>query len=222
MTIAPDWKCAWSIYRDVAYPKDWDRQTLALKPHTVGEIIKACEVGETIPRLRASEHATRKVRRLFASGPVVTITERAIYIPERNTDPVAWGVLLNHVESAGFHIMKVRDTDAALNEGYGFAELNLDLRLACYQEAKLNLLPVCGPASLCYFLPTPYLMFGAGVPADEWQGNMIDQGLPLGASWPWATPEQRIVYGKPSAESMIAAFDAWYANAAIKGERKLA
>jgi hypothetical protein len=52
-------------------------------------------------------------------------------------------------------------------------------------------------------------MMGAGVPADEWHGLFVKQGLPLGESWPWALPGQRIAYGKESTESIIAEFDRW-------------
>jgi hypothetical protein len=52
-------------------------------------------------------------------------------------------------------------------------------------------------------------MMGAGVPADEWRGLFVEQGLPLGASWPWALPQQRIAYGKETSEQILAEFELW-------------
>jgi hypothetical protein len=37
----------------------------------------------------------------------------------------------------------------------------------------------------------------------------VNQGLPLGASWPWALPHQKIAYGKETAEQIISEFELW-------------
>jgi hypothetical protein len=78
-----------------------------------------------------------------------------------------------------------------------------------YELAEFNIIANCGPASLCWFSDRPYVMLGAGVPAEEWDGLFVKQGLPLGESWPWARPHQRIAYGKETAGQIVAEFDRW-------------
>jgi len=160
--------------------------------------------------LSASEHARRKVREHFASfhKPVVTLTVRTTYLPERNMDPREALAVVDHIHAMGYVVKSFLDTDVALSKGTGYGELNLDLRMACYQEAAMNLQANNGAASLCWFSEAPYLMFDAGVPVDEWRGLFVEQGLPLGETWPWARKNQRLVYGKANAMKIIQEFEA--------------
>lgn len=189
------------------WPADWDRQTLKDRRHLIGDVISAARAGEMVPVLSASEHARRAARR--GEKPVVTMTLRSTYLAERNSDREAWLLAKDHIERRGYQVMVLEDTSVALRNWGGYGELNLDVRMACYQEAALNLQANNGAASLCWFSDKPYRMFGAGVPAGEWEGLFVKQGLPLGETWPWAKPGQRIVYGQPSAEQIVAEFESW-------------
>lgn len=218
VTLATDWSHAklhyleTPIHSSPAWPSDWDRQTLSARRHLIGEVIAAARAGVEIPVLQASPHALRAVRKAygrFGGRAVVTMTMRRTYLPERNSDPAAWARAERHIRDHGFEVVRLQDTSEALSSGQGYGELNLDLRMACYQEAALNLQANNGAASLCWFSDRPYRMFGAGVPAEEWDGLFVKQGLPLGETWPWATPGQRIAYGPTTAEQIIAEFDAW-------------
>lgn len=197
------------------WPVDWDRQTLKDRRHLIGDIITAARSGEKVPGLSASGHARRKVRSAYVRlvKPVITMTMRSTYLPERNSDRQAWLRAKQHIEDRGCAVLMFEDTGVALANGHGYGELNLDVRMACYQEAVLNLQANNGAASLCWFSEKPYRMFGAGVPAEEWDGLFVKQGLPLGETWPWATPRQKIVYGPTSAEQIIAEFESWAAGA---------
>lgn len=197
-----DWKC---------WPPDWDRQTLKDRRHLIGDVIAQARAGAEVPRLSASEHARRKVREAYArlGKPIVTMTLRSTYLRERNSDRGAWQKALRIIEAEGHSVVLLEDTNTALGNGNGYGELNLDLRMACYQEAALNFQANNGAASLCWFSDLPYRMFGAGVPPEEWDGLFVKQGLPLGESWPWALPQQKIVYGEPSAEQIVAEYQAW-------------
>ncbi len=211
VTLATGWEQAKRLCDMDRWPPDWDRQTLKDRRHLTGDLIRAAHAGEQIPMLSASSHARRKVREAFAllAKPVVTMTLRSTYLPERNSVPDDWRRAARHIESRGYAVVPIEDTGTALSRGGGYAELNLDVRMACYQEAELNLQANNGAASLCWFSDVPYRMFGAGVPADEWDGLFVKQGLPLGATWPWAKPGQKICYGKPSVDQIVAEFEAW-------------
>lgn len=217
VTLAADWNQARLLYDEdrstVAWPPDWDQQTLKNRRHLIGEIITAARAGEAVPRFSASEHARRKVRDFTGGRPFVTMTLRNTYLAKRNASRGDWLIAKKKIEDAGYRVLALEDTDVALSLGQGYGELNLDLRMACYQEAVLNLQANNGAASLCWFSDRPYRMFGAGVPPEEWDGLFVKQGLPLGETWPWASPGQKIVYGPTSAEQIIAEFESWAAGA---------
>ena len=218
LTIATGWEQAKALRGDAVFPPDWDHQSLKHRQHLIGDVIMWSRGGETVPTISASHHARRKVREVYAriGKPVVTLTMRKTYLPERNSRKEDWFAAKARIEMAGYYGLLLHDTDEAMGRGSGFGEFNLDIRMACYQEAALNLQSNNGAASLCWFSDRPYRMFGAGVPAAEWEGLFVQQGLRLGESWPWARKDQKIVYGETSAQKIIAEFEAW------KGEQKSA
>jgi hypothetical protein len=135
------------------------------------------------------------------------MTHRRTYLKARNSDPDVWDASRWKIAEAGHAMVTLHDTNSALSEGKGYGELNLDLRTACYECADMNLQSNNGTASLNWFGSKPYRMFGAGVPAEEWDGLFVQQGLPLGGSWPWATPQQKICYGETTTEQIITEFE---------------
>jgi hypothetical protein len=211
-TLAADWLQAERIASEKdwkQWPPDWNRQTLEKRWHLIGGVIRSSVAGAKIPTIKPSEFALRKVRERYGREPFVTMTIRQTYLPERNSDPDDWEVLFEHVTASGFEVEMLYDTSVALSEGFGFGELNLDLRAAIYEQAALNLQANNGAASLCWFGSKPYRMFGAGHPAEEWDGLFVKQGLPLGTQWPWALSQQNLCYGKETLDQMIAEFDEW-------------
>jgi hypothetical protein len=209
-SLATDWEQARAIANasDAHFPADWNHQTLKDRRHLVGDVITASRAGESVPRLHASEYARRAVRAAWKK-PYVTMTLRKTYLAERNSDEAVWAAAGEHILKAGYDVRVLADTSSAVRAGAGYGELNLDLRMACYEEAALNLQANNGAASLCWFSDAPYRMFGANEPAEEWDGLFVKQGLPLGHSWPWAGAQQRIVYGRESASQMIGEFESW-------------
>jgi len=212
VTLSQDWLqaerlAAFKEWKN--WPHDWHVQTLKDRRHLIGGVIARAKDGEVVPRLQASEHARRKVRQFFGGRRVVTMTMRDTYLPERNSDPLIWRAAQEEIRDRGFEVETLGDTDKALALGRGYGELNLDIRMAMYQEAVFNIQANNGSASLCWFSDRPYVMMGAGVPEEEWDGLFVKQGLPLGESWPWAVPHQRIAYGPTSADQIVEEFDLW-------------
>lgn len=212
VTLATDWRQVDVIASDGEnWPLDWDRQTLRNRPHLIGGVIDAAKAGEPIPVLCASEHARRAARKLFKGRRVVTMTQRRTYLEGRNTIAQEWLGAAEYIEALGFHVFNIQDVATALERGAGFAELSIDLRMAVYEEAELNLIANNGCASLCWFSRKPYRMFDAGVgdTEQEWRGLFCEQGLAWGASWPWATPQQRIVYARSTRGVIFEEFSKW-------------
>jgi len=213
VSLAPSREWAEYIGNDSAkahrWPDDWDHQTLKNRHHLVGDIIEWHKAGQLVPKLRASEHANRAVQKWYQDHRIVTMTTRSTYMSERNSDIVAWEKAGAHIQSRGYALLRILDTSEALGKGRGYAELNIDLRMACYQNAALNLQANNGAASLCWFSEAPYVMFGANNNPNEWDGLFVKQGLPLGANWPWATRDQHLSYGRETADTIIERFEVW-------------
>lgn len=215
VTLALDWLQAERIASGKGWkcwPDDWRSQSLKNRRHLVGDLISASRSGEQIPKLSASRYALAAVRALrakIAAPRVVTMTLRNTYLSERNTDPDEWREVAKVLATCGWHIVLLRDVRDALEFGAGFGELNLDLRMATYQVADLNLQANNGAASLCWFSDAPYLMFDAGIPEEEWKGLFVDQGLPLGETWPWANAKQRVVYRRSTCEAVLEEIQRW-------------
>ena len=209
VTLATDWDQARKLKTDSVFPEDWDRQTLKDRRHLIGGVITASRAGSPISLLSASAQARSKVSEFYAGRKVVTMTLRSTYLEQRNSDRDAWSEAKAFIEKAGYTVVVLEDTGVALSKGQGFGEFNLDIRMAMYQEAVLNLQANNGAASLCWFSEKPYRMFGAGVPEDEWNGLFVKQGLPLGETWPWAKHEQKIVYHPATAQKIIEEFRSW-------------
>lgn len=176
--------------------------------HLAAPIMEAARRGQQIPLLGATEGARSYVRGWLASltRPVVTLTlRRQPNDPARNADEPAWEEFGQWLATQGYEVIMLYDTHAALLEGRGYAELDIDLRLALYERAAMNVVGNNGPAALLWHSAAPYLRVAAGLPSD-WGSNL---GLAQGEQVPWAKRNQRLVYGPDSFSVMREAFQTW-------------
>lgn len=214
VTLATDWDQAKKLTtHSVVWPMDWDHQSPKNRHHLQKEIIEWARLRHPFPKLQASAQARRKVRQMVerSGKPLVTITLRNTYEPGRNSDPALWQVVYEELKYR-YHVVRLYDTSEALARGVGFGELNLDLRMALYQEAVQNLHPHGGPVVLCWFSSAPFLMFDAARPHKDWRKHWEKNvGLQMGEQLPWARPDQRFVYEETSAETVGRELLAWQA-----------
>lgn len=207
LTIATGWEQAEAIRATAA--ASWPESLSAGdRPYWAAPIIAAARGGAEIPRLRASAQAHRVMAKQFEryGCPVVTLTMRAArHESFRNHDPEAWRMLGSHIEGCGFAVHVLPDTEEALGVGRGFAELNLDLRMAAYELAVLNIHQTGGPAELVWYSRAPFIDFIDDFTA----GAFAKMGIPLEPRMPWFSESQRIVRGAKDAAAMIEAFEAW-------------
>lgn len=190
---------------EAVWPEDWTMQSFANRPHLLGPAVQAHKNGEAIPKLRSSRYADS----VYINAPrYITITHRNTKPAIRNTDrEMLWKI--GDCIGSSYNVMHIFDTADTLHNGLkSVGPLSVDLRLACYRHAALNILPNGGPASLCVFSDAPYLMFDAGDHIPGWREMMVDQGIPYYASPPWAHGRQHFIYGKPTYELMVKSIDA--------------
>ncbi len=179
--------------------------------HHARVLVESAHKGERIPQLTASAHARRVARDfLKIQGPrPVTITARKTPPHDRDSGP-GWTPACDWLRSKGYTPVVVHDTrDALVHMGQVFA-VDLDLRMALYQEAALNLHVNGGPVVLCWYSGAPFIQFNCALPADAFRAHWAKySALEVGDQLPWATPAQRLVYGRDTFENIKAAVMAW-------------
>ncbi|MDZ4253983.1 MAG: hypothetical protein U1A72_15545 [Sulfuritalea sp.] len=178
------------------------------KAHLAAPIMDAARKGTPVPRLAATEAARRYVDAwLVREGrKVVTLTmRRQSNDPARNADRAAWLALAAWLEKVGYCVVTLDDAHDALCKGRGYVELDVDLRLALYERAAMNVVGNNGLAALLWHSAAPYLRVAAGLPA-EWKANI---GLAQGEQIPWATRDQVLMYAPDTFEAMRAALTDW-------------
>jgi hypothetical protein len=112
----------------------------------------------------------------------------------------------------------VRDTAKATEAFYGLethsvASIDVQARLALYEQAKCNLFVSNGPATLAFFTERPWLMFAEPNEKDAYFPNTPDgwktfAGIAPGEQLPWSKPDQSIIWQADTFENMRAAWDA--------------
>jgi hypothetical protein len=177
------------------------------------DIVAAFNAGESVPQFKSH------LRSPFPGA--VTITLREIRDNTgRNSNLEAWVKFAALLQDEGENVVVVRDTALAHEPFWDFttcpeASIELDKRMALYQEAKANLFVANGPATLAHFTDRPWLEFikidDPDCPADLinttdfWRKNM---GIVPGEQFPWSNDRQRIVWARDSYENII---EAWRA-----------
>ena len=187
------------------------------------------------------------VQKEFPEHPVV-ITLRETYTEGRNSNLEEWVKFADHVEWSGDMVVFVRDTanwnksvcstidieDYTLEieddyyNTFPVASIDLDIRLALYQHAKINFSVGGGPTILLHYSQDiPYRTFKMAY--DGYKSSSVDflteMGFPPGSQFPWHTENQKIVWEDDSFENLEREYDQWLngltSNSRIKviGER---
>lgn len=181
------------------------------RAHLAGPLIDAARAGGKVPRFMATEAARRYVARWFRgeSRKVVTLTTRnQATHADRNSAHAAWSALAESLDRR-YAIARLHDTHVALGSSSGaWAAIDVDLRMALYERAGMNLIGNNGPATLLWFSGAPFLQFGFGLPEEKWTKHMAEHlHLRPGDQLPWARADQRLVWRPDSFEVMREQFD---------------
>jgi hypothetical protein len=176
-----------------------------------------------MPSAQALAFVDTALAKLFgaAARPVV-ITLRESYVDIRNSNMAAWIAFAERLQAQGQPVVIVRDTDSAgmpcdtAVPQFPLASLDLDVRLALYERAFVNMAVSGGPPFLNVFSARrPYLLFKMQV--EGWNATSAEYltkiGLPPGSQLSWAGPHQRIIWADDDLATLVAAYENFCATA---------
>ena len=174
-------------------------------------IVAAAVQGEQIPKFRTTAQAAtytgRWLSRYAGARRAISITLReATHEPSRNSDLAEWAAFAKRLDPKLYLPVFVRDTERAFDAVppelqefliCPFAPVNLDLRIALYENCWLNLMVPNGPGVICWLDERiRLLMFKMLTEASNNASSLYvaSQGLKIGGQAPFATPFQRMVW----------------------------
>ncbi|HZS57531.1 MAG TPA: hypothetical protein VFA65_24235 [Bryobacteraceae bacterium] len=192
---------------EVADPHGWYKESYVVK-----DVVQAARDGEEVPKFIPSKKS------LFPGYITITLRE-ADHWSERNSRLNDWYQFGRYLEGVGEKVVVVRDTSKAFESFRGLktcpeASVNLEDRLALYDEAKMNFFVSNGPVSLAVFSDAPWMQFVTIDPKeaeDFWQKTA---GMSFGEQYPWAKQNQRIIWKPDTYENLVAAWDSKLVSAA--------
>jgi hypothetical protein len=164
--------------------------------------------------LTATQAARDEISHRF-DKPFATITLReAEYWPNRNSNREAWERTAREISYRGIVPICIPDTHGRrLRDCKAFepAAWDIDLRMALYEGAVLNLGVITGPMSILMLAakPCPYIVFQK--PDEESPGTqkefMAAQGIIEGDNW---SENGWTVWGQDDPESIVGALSRWF------------
>jgi hypothetical protein len=186
-----------------------------MERYTFVDIVRACRLGEDVPLFTPSDEAVAAVSK-FRSCVTITLRE-AVYSSHRNSNMDEWLKFAEYLKAQGERVVFIRDTLRATDavEGYETspaASVDIDVRLALYENAKANLFVSNGPWNLALFGTRPWLMFNQIDAMDPYPPN-TDQwwrhfhGIGKGEQLPWSRPDQRIIWERDTFANMVKAWE---------------
>ncbi len=193
------------------------------------QVASASARGEAVPSLRAGAEARRSMEAWLGAHcgsrrPVTVTLRESSHFAARNSNTADWLQFARELDRDRYCPVIIRDTERifapASSEFDGIlccplASLNLDLRLALYELAWLNLGIPNGPTALFWLnAHIRFLMFGMineNAPGTS-SVFVASQGLPHGGQLPHATPFQRLVWEPDNADVITREFAAMTAR----------
>ena len=186
-------------------------------------IVEAYRKGEQIPKVTVPEEARVAVKIALQQycgdqAPVTITLREANHVGFRNSKLEEWLLFAGWLKAQGQKVIFVRDTAKAEQQLAGEmtmpdASKHLLVRAALYEQAKCNLFVSNGPAMLPVFMDCPWLMVNAltdersDFTVNTTLGWEKSTGIPAGGQWPWAKPNQRIVWQEDKFEHIRRAWE---------------
>lgn len=205
-----------------SFPIKWTLESKGA-PYHMDILFRLSRAGIDVQSFRVPEKYLRWAARKRTGGKrLATITLRQSDMqPGRNSNLPEWQKTRLHLESGGFRVVTVPDTEALLMGIHGpwegeiseGASLDVLKRAGLYEIADLNLMVCGGPATVASLNPkAPLLMCNMICDAhkttkQDWLERL---GFVIGEQPPWFKPHQRISWTddtfenlKPEIERMI-------------------
>ncbi len=167
-----------------------------------------------------SKHAEEIVQKEFPEPPVV-ITLRETYTEGRNSNLEEWLKFTDYVSKTN-DVVFVRDTEK-WNDGvynpypveeltFPVASIDLDIRLALYQHAKINFSVGGGPTVLLHYSQKiPYRTFKIAYDGNQSSSSefLTKMGFPPGSQFPWHSKDQQIIWEDDTFGNLKRVYDQW-------------
>ncbi len=196
--------------------------------YTLNTAVELFNGGAPMPKLIVAEEAREMVGKYLDGQPqpvVITLRE-ASHWPHRNSNVPEWLKFADYLREKGENVIFLRDTAMAKEPlemgGATYCTLppcsiEINSRVALYERAKINIFCANGPATLCHFLPNPWLMIAPLDPSMAYPPGRPDwwlphHGIPAYGQFPWSGHNQRIVWELDLVENMIAAWERFIAG----------
>jgi len=170
------------------------------------------------PRLvpfKAVEDGIKYVDEKLNGRKPIVITIRQTMRPLRNSNIDAWIEFANDAKSQGFDVVFVPDTDN-LEQDFGFeswpaAAAHIDIRMALYERALVNMGVGNGPMMLPFLSGLPLLMLKPIVEehVESSARYWLSQNIAPGSQPSWFNKAQRIIWQDDSAKHIKEAFNQW-------------
>ena len=206
---------------DALYPSDY-RIWMPRLPIKRSLHERAARGGEIWPMFSATEGAKQYVVEFLARVAngrrvlVITLRESRA-AAARNSRLEDWAAFLRGLDRTRYCPVLVRDTEALGSEPPGIlddelfypaAALDLDIRMALYEAAWLNLAVMHGPMELCWYNHRVRYAVFLQPDADPTSSpdSIREGGQPFGTDLAFATPFQRVVWEADTAASISATF----------------
>lgn len=158
--------------------------------------------------------ATAQGRRLVADflareaegrRPIVITLRNYAYTPERNSRNADWIAFADGLDRSRYVAIFIHDSETVMQPPPGdfsrhvvcdAASVNLELRMALYEAAWLNMALLHGPTELCWYCESArYLYFiRVGTAAVQTEAALIQNGHRVGSDLDFAKPFQHIVW----------------------------
>lgn len=166
--------------------------------------------GVTIwPMFRATDHARRLASDFIAREakgrrPIVITLRNYAYRPQRNSRSENWLAFADSLDLSTYAPIFVHDSETVMRQpmedfsrhiSCDAASMNLEMRMALYEAAWLNMAVIAGPTELCWYNEQiRYLLFvpiGDTIVQPE---AMVRNGQRVGCDLDFAKPYQRLVW----------------------------
>ena len=132
----------------------------------------------------------------------ITITLRNSRNPERNSRDEEWLKFADRMKKSGRKVVIIRDWD----------EQPLDLydRMKLYTGARMNLMVINGPLTLCIHSDAPYISMrtiGCENSGSTSPSFSAKNGITPGFQFPWANERQRLSYLDDTESNLLAEYN---------------
>ena len=127
----------------------------------------------------------------------ITITLRNSRNPERNSKDAEWLKFAARMKQSGRKVVVIRDWDEK--------PLDLHDRMKLYAGARMNLMVINGPLTLCIHSDAPYISMrtiGCENSGSTSPSFSAKNGITPGFQFPWAKVNQRLSYLDDTAENI--------------------